>query len=49
MRIICLAIASTAMIRGINVSAQYTLSNRIDSSNFFNSFDFFDEDDPTHG
>ncbi|KAK2667937.1 Glycoside hydrolase family 16 [Fusarium oxysporum f. sp. vasinfectum] len=49
MRIICLAIASTAMIRGINASAQYTLSNRIDSSNFFNSFDFFDEDDPTHG
>ncbi|KAF9786552.1 hypothetical protein IL306_012559 [Fusarium sp. DS 682] len=49
MRVIGLTIASAAFIWGINVSAQYTLSNRFDSSNFFNSFDFFSEEDPTHG
>ncbi|KAG4272946.1 endo-1,3(4)-beta-glucanase [Fusarium proliferatum] len=49
MRFISPIIASTAIIQGIDASAQYALSNRIDSSNFFNSFDFFNEDDPTHG
>jgi hypothetical protein len=49
MRIFALAIGVAALVQGTTVSAQYTLSNRYDSSNFFSTFIFFNEDDPTHG
>ncbi|CZR49639.1 uncharacterized protein FPRO_14882 [Fusarium proliferatum ET1] len=49
MHVLAIAAGFAAIVQAPAVRAQYTLSDRYDSSNFFNTFDFFNEEDPTHG
>ncbi|KAL5584050.1 hypothetical protein FOVSG1_015401 [Fusarium oxysporum f. sp. vasinfectum] len=49
MRVFAFATGFAAIVQAPAVRAQYTLSDRYDSSNFFSTFDFFNEEDPTHG
>ncbi|KAM0434490.1 hypothetical protein ACHAPT_003586 [Fusarium lateritium] len=48
MRTSTLTLGLAALLQGA-VHAQYTLTTTYDSSNFFTAFDFFNEEDPTHG